>query len=75
MDTPIKKPPMSDEGRLKFATEVAFEIFANEAHNLGLPVRVKGGFESLGNAAVQLQWEAACRAVFEALRSMPQSAA
>ena len=68
MTVHIPRPIMTDAGKVKFATEVAFKILANQAHNMGLPVRIINGFEDLGNAEAQLAFEAGCRAVLEALK-------
>ena len=73
MKVPMPHPAMSDEGKIKYATEVSYNILVNQAHNMGLPVQPNTGLESLGNAVVQLQWEDACRAVLEALRPDPEA--
>ena len=67
MNIPLKKPAMTDEGRIKFATEIAFNALVAEAAKLGLPVLVVP-FEQLGNAEAQLAFEAGCAAVISALR-------
>jgi hypothetical protein len=68
MQIPLKKPEMTDDGRIKFATEIAFNALAAEAFKLGLPVLVLP-FEQLGNADAQLAFEQGCAAIISALRT------
>ena len=68
MQIPLKKPEMTGDGKIKFATEIAFNALVAEASKLGLPVLVVP-FEQLGNAAAQLAFEVGCEAVISALRT------